>query len=221
MNPAYFLTGTDTEIGKTFITCALLHHAAQRGQRAAGIKPVAAGTDAEGRNDDVENIRAASTVALADDVLNPYCFSAAIAPHIAAADEGRRIEFATIQAACRQAMTQADLLIVEGVGGFRVPLGADGDSADLAVALALPVILVVGMRLGCINHALLSAEAIASRGLTLAGWVANRIDPAMARFDENLATLQALLPAPLLGVVPHNPAGGSAGAATFLQLPAA
>lgn len=221
MNPAYFLTGTDTEIGKTFITCALLQHAAQRGQRAVGIKPVAAGTDADGRNDDVENIRAASNVALADDILNPYCFSAAIAPHIAAAEEGRRIEFATIQAACEQAMTQADLVIVEGVGGFRVPLGADGDSADLAVALALPVILVVGMRLGCINHALLSAEAIVGRGLRLAGWVANRIDPAMARFDENLATLQALLPAPLLGVVPHNPAGGSAGAAAFLQLPAA
>lgn len=221
MNPAYFLTGTDTEIGKTFITCALLQHAAQRGLRAAGVKPVAAGTDADGRNDDVENIRAASTVALADDILNPYCFSAAIAPHIAASEEGRRIEFATIQRACRQAMQQADLVIVEGVGGFRVPLGGDGDSADLAVALALPVILVVGMRLGCINHALLTAEAIAARGLTLAGWVANRIDPAMARFDENLATLQALLPAPLLGVVPHNPAGGSAGAAAFLQLPAA
>lgn len=221
MNPAYFLTGTDTEIGKTFITCALLQHAAQRGLRAAGVKPVAAGTDADGRNDDVENIRAASTVALADDILNPYCFSAAIAPHIAASEEGRRIEFATIQRACRQAMQQADLVIVEGVGGFRVPLGGDGDSADLAVALALPVILVVGMRLGCINHALLTAEAIAARGLTLAGWVANRIDPAMARFDENLATLQTLLPAPLLGVVPHNPAGGSAGAAAFLQFPAA
>ena len=221
MNPAYFLTGTDTEIGKTFITCALLQHAAQRGIRASGVKPVAAGTDADGRNDDVENIRAASTVALADDILNPYCFSAAIAPHIAASEEGRPIEFATIQRACRQAMQQADLVIVEGVGGFRVPLGGDGDSADLAVALALPVILVVGMRLGCINHALLTAEAIAARGLTLAGWVANRIDPAMARFDENLATLQTLLPAPLLGVVPHNPAGGSAGAAAFLQLPTA
>ncbi len=221
MNPAYFLTGTDTEIGKTFITCALLQHAAQRGIRAAGVKPVAAGTDADGRNDDVENIRAASTVALADDILNPYCFSAAIAPHIAASEEGRHIEFATIQRACRQAMQQADLVIIEGVGGFRVPLGGDGDSADLAVALALPVILVVGMRLGCINHALLTAEAITARGLTLAGWVANRIDPAMARFDENLATLQTLLPAALLGVVPHSPAGGSAGAAAFLQLPAA
>jgi len=221
MNPAYFLTGTDTEIGKTFITCALLQHAAQRGIRAAGVKPVAAGTDADGRNDDVENIRAASSIALADEVLNPYCFAAAIAPHIAAAEAGQNIEFATIQAACAQARQQAELVIVEGVGGFRVPLGADGDSADLAVALALPVILVVGLRLGCINHALLTAEAIAARGLTLVGWVANRIDPAMARFDENLATLQALLPAPLLGVVPHNPAGGSAGAAAFLQLPAA
>lgn len=219
MTTAYFLTGTDTEIGKTFITCALLHRAAADGLKAAGLKPVAAGTDARGLNDDVEQIRAASNVQLPSEVVNPFCFQAAIAPHIAAAEEGRAIDFATIAAACTAARRQAALLIVEGVGGFRVPLGADGDSADLAVALGLPVILVVGMRLGCISHALLTAEAIAARGLPLAGWVANRIDPAMARFDENLATLQALLPAPLLGVVPYAPANGAAGAAAFLRLP--
>lgn len=219
MKQAYFLTGTDTEVGKTFVTCALLHRASQLGLRAAGLKPVAAGTDAAGLNDDVENIRAASPVELPLAVINPYRFRAAVAPHIAAAEEGRMIEFATILTAFEEASQRTDLLIVEGVGGFRVPLGVDGDSADLAVALALPVILVIGMKLGCINHALLTAEAIATRGLKIAGWVANRIDPAMSRFEENLSTLQALLPAPLLGVVPHSPTGGTAGAAQFLQLP--
>ena len=140
---------------------------------------------------------------------------------LAAADEGVSIDFATIKTSCDQARQQVDLLIVEGVGGFCVPLGVDRNTADLAVELGLPVILVVGMRLGCINHALLTAEAIATRGLEMAGWVANRIDPDMSRFDENLATLKSLLPAPLLGVVPHGPAGGARGAATFLQLPGA
>ncbi|MCB4361460.1 dethiobiotin synthase [Quatrionicoccus australiensis] len=219
MKKAYFLTGTDTEIGKTFITCALLHRAAQDGQKAAGLKPVAAGTDAAGQNEDVEQILAASNLALPRDIVNPYCFAAAIAPHIAAAEAGRNIDFAVIKASCAEAMAAADFLVVEGAGGFRIPLGVDRDSADLAVDLGLPVILVVGMRLGCISHALLTAEAIVGRGLRLAGWVANRIDPAMSRFAENLATLQELLPAPLLGVVPHAPEGGAAGAASFLNLP--
>ena len=221
MSPAYFLTGPDTEIGKTFITCALLHHAAQRGLKAAGIKPVAAGTDAAGVNEDVASIRAASNLALPPKIVNPYCFKAAIAPHIAAAEEGVTIDFAPIAAACEHARQLADLLIVEGVGGFRVPLGVDRDSADLAVALGLPVILVVGLRLGCINHALLTAEAIAARGLTLAGWVANRIDPAMPRQEENIAALAARLGAPLLGSVPHVADGGPAAAAACLSLPAA
>lgn len=221
MNPAYFLTGTDTEIGKTFITCALLHRARRAGLRAAGLKPVAAGTGSDGKNEDVEQIRAASMLTLPDTVINPYCFAAAIAPHIAAEEEGRVIDFAVIGKACAEARATADLLIVEGAGGFRIPLGPDGDSADLAVALGLPVILVVGMRLGCISHALLTAEAVLARGLPLAGWVANRIDPAMSRCAENLATLRGLLPAPLLGVVPYAPAAGAAGAAEFLNLPGA
>ena len=219
MSSAYFLTGTDTEIGKTFITCALLYRARQDGLKAAGLKPVAAGTDAAGLNDDVEAIRTASNIELPREVINPYCFKPAIAPHIAAAEAGIRIEFGPIKASCNEARQRADLVIVEGVGGFCVPLGVDQSAADLAVELGLPVILVVGMRLGCINHALLTAEAIAARGLKLAGWVANRIDPAMSRFEENLATLQALLPAQLLGVVPHGPKGGANGAAAFLKLP--
>jgi dethiobiotin synthetase len=219
MKQAYFLTGTDTEIGKTFITCALLQRARQLGFSAVGLKPVAAGTDANGQNEDVESIRAANSFTLAQNIINPYCFAAAVAPHIAAAEEGVDIEFATIQAACATARQQADLVIVEGAGGFRVPLGVDRDSADLTVALGLPIILVVGMRLGCINHALLTVEAIQARGLSLAGWVANRIDPAMSRFEENLSTLKSRIAAPLLGSVPHAPNGGSAGAAAFLQLP--
>jgi dethiobiotin synthetase len=221
MSPAYFLTGTDTEIGKTFITCALLHRAGRDGLKAVGLKPIAAGTDAAGLNDDVEAIRAASNIDLPRQIINPYCFQPAIGPHIAATEAGVAIEFGLIAASCDQARQIADLVIVEGVGGFCVPLGKDLNTADLAVELGLPVILVVGMRLGCINHALLTAEAIAARDLRLAGWVANRIDPTMSRFDENLATLQALLPAPLLGVVPHGPAGGAAGAATCLTLPGA
>ena len=221
MSHAYFLTGTDTEIGKTFITCALLQRAGLDGLNAVGLKPIAAGTDAAGLNDDVEAIRAASNLELAREIINPYCFKPAIAPHIAAAEAGITIEFEPIKAACDQARQQADLVIVEGVGGFCVPLGTGYGTADLAMELALPAILVVGMRLGCINHAVLTVEAIARRGLKLAGWVANHIDPQMSRFDENLATLKTLMAAPLLGVVPHKPQGGTIGAAGFLDLPAA
>jgi dethiobiotin synthetase len=220
MSYSYFLTGTDTAVGKTFITCALLHAARQRGLRAAALKPVAAGTDAAGHNEDVEQIRAASTIVLPASIINPYCFSAAVAPHIAAAEENISIDFGRIVAACGVAASQTDLLVVEGVGGFCVPLGADGDSADLAVLLGLPVILVVGMRLGCINHALLTAEAIGRRKLKIAGWVANRIDPSMPRLEENLAVLNSRLPAPLLGVVPFDAAADSSRAATYLDLPA-
>ena len=219
MNPAFFLTGTDTEIGKTFVTCALLERARRDGRKAAGLKPVAAGTDAQGRNDDVENILAASSLSLPREIVNPYCFAPPIAPHIAAREAGREIDFATIANCVQQARQQAEWLVVEGVGGFCVPLGVDRNSADLAVKLSLPVIMVVGMRLGCINHALLTVEAIATRGLHIAGWVANRIDPAMSRCEENLATLQDLLYAPLLGVIPHAPPGGVRGAADHLRLP--
>lgn len=216
---AWFLTGTDTEIGKTFTTSALLHTAAREGYSAAGLKPVAAGIDENGLNDDVEQILAASKVKLPREVVNPFCFSAAIAPHIAAEAEGRIIDFSVIAASVEQARRQAEVIIVEGVGGFCVPLGPQGDSADLAVALGLPVILVVGMRLGCINHAMLTAEAITRRGLSLAGWVANRIDPTMSRFSENLETLQKLVPAPLLGCIPWQPADGALGASKLLKLP--
>lgn len=202
--PAWFVTGTDTEVGKTFVTCALLHALKSQGIRAVGMKPVAAGTNEHGCNDDVEALIAASGVEAPRELVNPYLFHPAIAPHIAASEEGRSIDIDRIVDSFDTLRGLADAVLVEGVGGFCVPLGPHSDSADLAEQLALPVILVVGMRLGCINHALLTQQAIAACGLKLAGWVANRIDPAMARFDENLAALTTRIPAPLLGVIPPN-----------------
>jgi dethiobiotin synthetase len=216
--PTWFVTGTDTEVGKTFASCALLHALSAQGVRAVGMKPVAAGTGADGRNDDVEALIAASGVKAPRDLVNPYLFAPAIAPHIAAAESGRDIELATIVDAYTRLDALADALIVEGVGGFCVPLGPTLDSADLAQTLGLPVILVVGMRLGCINHALLTCQAIAARGLTLAGWIANSIDPAMHRFAENLAALDARIDAPRLGVIPAN--STPILAAPHLRLPA-
>jgi dethiobiotin synthetase len=213
MTHAYFITGTDTEIGKTYIACALLHAFRQQGRTAIGMKPVAAGTDAAGHNEDVEALIAASSIAAERRLVNPYCFADPIAPHIAAREAGVRMAPEPVQAALQALGEMAEVVVVEGVGGFVVPLGENFDAADLAAALALPVILVVGMRLGCLNHALLTAAAIEARGLKLAGWVANRIDPAMSRFEENLATLQGSIAAPLLGVVPYAAAGVESAAA--------
>jgi dethiobiotin synthetase len=156
---AWFVTGTDTEIGKTFVACALLHALRRAGLSAVAMKPVAAGFDASGRNDDVENLLAASSLQPPREWVNPYGFKAAIAPHIAAEEEGRRIELPHIVATFAQLQALADAVVVEGVGGFCVPLGRAYDTADLAAALQLPVLLVVGMRLGCINHALLTQQA--------------------------------------------------------------
>lgn len=189
-----FITGTDTNVGKTLVAASLLHAYAELGYRSIGMKPVAAGAElVEGVwiNEDVVALRAAANVEAPAELINPYLFREAIAPHIAAEHKGVRIELPRIRAAFQELSALAEVVIVEGVGGFRVPLGADTDSADLAVSLNLPVVLVVGMRLGCINHALLTLEAITARNLTLAGWVANRIDPDMAAYDENLATLIA------------------------------
>ena len=202
--PAWFVTGTDTEVGKTFVTCALLHVLRNQGVCAVGMKPIAAGTDARGKNDDVEALIAASSVQAPRELINPYLFQPAIAPHIAAEEESRAIGIGTIVTSFNTLRGMADAVLVEGVGGFCVPLGPDCDTADLAEKLQLPVILIVGMRLGCINHALLTQQAIAARGLKLAGWIANRIDPDMSRFEENLAALQQRINAPLLGIVPAN-----------------
>jgi dethiobiotin synthetase len=219
-----FLTGTDTGVGKTRVSAALLHWLGTQGLRGAGYKPVAAGTeviDGERVNEDVRALRHASSVALTDAVISACQFEVACAPHIAAALEGRTIERAVLLQGARTLAARADRLVVEGVGGFCVPLGPDFDSADLAADLALPVVLVVGLRLGCINHALLSAEAIRSRGLRLAGWVANTVDPAMLQLTENLNSLHHELrrrhQAPCIGVVPRLADPDPAAVAAYLD----
>ncbi len=196
-----FVTGTDTGVGKTLVSCALLHAFAARGLRVIGMKPVAAGAvEANGAliNDDVEQLCAAGNVSAPREFVNPYCFAAAIAPHLAAADEKKTIEINRLKFHFQQLSTLAEVVIVEGAGGFCVPLNDTESSADLARELALPVLLVVGMRLGCLNHALLTAEAIRARGLPLAGWIANHMDAYMPHARANVAALQSRLNAPLL-----------------------
>jgi len=217
MKRAYFVTGTDTGVGKTLIACALLHAFARSGKSVVGMKPVAAGCDAL-LCEDVAALRAASTVDAPREWVNPYALQAPVAPHLAAQQAGIALEIAPMLNAFRQLQTLADVVIVEGVGGWMVPFNATQSSADLAQQLGLPVILVVGMRLGCLNHALLTAQAIRAQGLQLAGWVANRIDPAMALCDENVQALQARLDAPLLGIVPHNAAPEARAVAALLDL---
>lgn len=204
MTAAFFIIGTDTGVGKTHVACALLHATRHQGLTTVGMKPIAAGIEADGRNEDVTRLLAASSIESSVALVNPYGYLPPIAPHIAAAEAGRPIEIGRIQQALGQLQTLADVVWVEGVGGFRVPLDDVYDTADLAVALGLPLVLVVGMRLGCLSHALLTAEATERRGLTLAGWIANRIDPDMARFEANLSTLEHRLNAPLLGVTPYG-----------------
>ena len=201
MTRAYFITGTDTEIGKTYVACALLHAFRHQGLTAIGMKPVAAGTDAAGHNEDVEALIAASSITAPRELVNPYCFADPIAPHIAAREAGVTMRAEPVQAALQALGEIAEVVVVEGVGGLVVPLGENFDAADLAEALSAPLILVVGMRLGCLNHALLTAAAIDARGLKLAGWIANRIDPDMAEAQASIDAIAARIAAPLLGEI--------------------
>jgi len=196
------VTGTDTGVGKTLVACSLLRAFAARGMTAAGMKPVATGT-AHGTTGDVEQLVAASNVTAPREEVNPYSFAPPIAPHIAAQQAGVRIELERIERAFHALAARAQVVVVEGIGGFNVPLGPGADTAQLAASLALPVVLVVGMRLGCLNHALLTAEAIAARGLELAGWVANHIDPDMVAATENVQALEQRIRAPLLARIAH------------------
>ena len=214
----YFVTGTDTGIGKTLISCALLHGFAAQGKRVVGMKPVAAGCNADELHGDVMKLRAAGNVTVSDNLINPYCFLPAIAPHIAAQHAGVEILISRIAESYQALAAQADVVIVEGAGGFCVPLNESQDSADLVRELGLDIILVVGMRLGCLNHALLTVEAIAARGLTLAGWVANVIEADMMMCEQNIAALQQRIAAPLLGVVPYFQAVDARVAAERLNL---
>jgi len=198
----WFVTGTDTGVGKSRASAALLHALRARHPRCVGMKPVAAGAepDASGQlqNDDTLALRAASNVAVPPELDNPVLLADPMSPHIAAARAGRTIAIEPIVAAYRALAEHADAVVVEGAGGFLVPLTPRLTGGDLAAALGLPVILVVGLRLGCLNHALLTRDAIAARGLRLAGWIASRLDPAMPEQEANLDYLRAQLPAPLL-----------------------
>ena len=201
-----FITGTDTGVGKTLVSAALLHALARYHPRVVGMKPVAAGTeliDGVPANDDVLALRAASNCRVPPELDNPVLLPDPVSPHIAAARAGVRIDIAHL-VACHRALAQwADAVVVEGAGGFQVPLSATETGADLAQALGLPVVLVVGLRLGCLNHALLTAESIRARGLTLAGWVANHVDPAMLAQQDNIDFLQQRLQVPLLASIPY------------------
>ena len=220
---AVFVTGIDTGIGKTFASCALLLALRSRGLRAVGMKPVASGCRATPlglRNEDAEALIAASDPAPAYVDCNPFVFAAPIAPHLAARDAQGEITLGSVQDAYARLAQSSDRIVVEGVGGWMVPLSQSLMQADLVRALGLPVILVVGLRLGCLNHALLSVRAIRGDGVHLLGWIANRIDPAMDRADDNVATLRARIDAPLLGVLDHAPGGTAAQAACQLDVSA-
>lgn len=204
----FFITGTDTGVGKTRIAVALCRTLVQRGLRVTAMKPVASGcisTDAGLRSEDALALQRAINVRIPYDEINPYAFKAAIAPHIAAKDIGCKIDFEVLDRAYQRMTLQSDITIVEGAGGWLAPLDAVRSFADLAGFWQLEVILVVGMRLGCLNHALLTAEAIERRGLRLRGWVASVIDPHFERLEENLSILQIRLAQPRLGVFPFVP----------------
>lgn len=222
MSPAYFITGTDTDVGKTTVAAGLLQAARAAGLSTAAGKPVASGCEVtpEGlRNADALALMAQCTLALSYEEVNPVAFEPAIAPHIAAREAGVALTVQALLTPMQRILRQrADFTLIEGAGGWRVPLSGQDSLSDVAQGLDLPVILVVGVRLGCISHALLTAEAIAQDGLQLAGWVANIIDPHTARLEENLATLAERLPAPCLGRVPALTSPTAQAVAEHVQL---
>lgn len=196
MKQTYFVTGTDTGIGKTYVACQVIRDFVAQGYRVVGMKPVAAGcelVDGQWVNEDVTLLTQASNVKAPLHLVNPYCFRPPIAPHIAAEQAGVVIKMEVIQTAFKELQQMADIVIVEGAGGLLVPLNAQHTIADLIACLNLPVLFVVGMRLGCINHALLTLEVMQARKLSIAAWVANAIDPSMLCYEENLHTLQTKL----------------------------
>jgi dethiobiotin synthetase len=217
-----YITGTDTGIGKSIASAALLHALRARGQRAVGMKPVASGCEhtSEGwRNEDALALQQASNPVPAYADVNPYALPQPLAPELAAAEAGVSIDLATIVAAHARLAAQADAVVVEGVGGWAAPLTATIDQVEVVRALQLPVVMVVGLRLGCISHARLTARAIAADGANLVGWIANDIDPAMARADDNFAILQRVLPVACWGRLPHAPAPDARAMSRYLTLP--
>lgn len=215
-----FVTGTDTGVGKTRVAVALIHTLRAQGLRVAAMKPVSAGSGPGELNEDVVALMQAANVTSEGADVNPYAFAEPIAPHIAARQAGVTIELSVIAAAYTRLAATADVVVVEGAGGWRVPLNEREDMADLAQRLGLPVVLVVGLRLGCLNHAVLSAEAIVARDIPWAGWVGNHVDPLMAQQRANLEALCRRLPGPCLGVQDYEPVPPvRSGAAKWLELP--
>lgn len=207
MSKGFFITGTDTDIGKTVVALALIQALQQQGYTVSAFKPVSAGCQctAQGlRNDDAVLLQHASSVSLPYDIINPYAFEPPVAPHIAAAQSGVQMDFLKIQDCYNQIASQNDFVIVEGAGGWMVPINDNQTMADLALMLGLPVILVVGIRLGCLNHALLTANAIETSGNQLASWVANNINTTTNNAEENINSLRKRISAPLLGQLPFS-----------------
>ena len=217
-----YVTGTDTGIGKTLASCALLQALRGHGLRAAGMKPVASGCErieGEWRNADALALQAAGEPGIAYADINPFALEHPLAPELAARDAGVEVSLLPILASHARLSDHADALVIEGVGGWAAPLSASLMQADLVRALRLPVLLVVGLRLGCLNHALLSARAIAADGAHLAGWIASHVDPDMERVEDNIEMLRARLPAPCWGVLPHAPNADAATMARRLRIP--
>lgn len=205
--PSVFIAGTDTEIGKTHVSVALLHALRAAGIDACGMKPVASGcepTPAGLRNADALALQAASSGHPAYAKVNPFAFSAPVSPHLAAARDGVTVDLEPLAELHQELVRDHSCVVVEGIGGWLVPLDERRTTADLVKHLNIPVLLVVGLRLGCLNHALLSARAIEADGVPLLGWIGNRIDPDMAMADANIDTLRRMLPAPCLAVLPHD-----------------
>jgi dethiobiotin synthetase len=205
----FFVTGTDTEVGKTLVSAALILKLRKQGLNAIGFKPVVAGTYQNNNgsilSEDVETLRIASGLKPEQVDLCPYVLDFPAAPHLVASNQGIRLELGTILQALKLIQGQSELIVVEGAGGFLVPINDREDLGDFAVQIALPIILVVGMKLGCINHALLTQEAIKARGLKIAGWVANSLSIKMPLLQENIASLQSKIHAPFLGLIPTLP----------------
>jgi dethiobiotin synthetase len=219
LSRSIFVTGTDTEVGKTAVSCALLLAVAREGLSTAAIKPVAAGCDDQGQNDDALALMKHMTVPLEYAQVNPVALPDAMAPHIAAERAGKRLQVGRLAGLCRGVMFgAADFILIEGAGGWRVPLNRQETLADLPRQLDIPVVMVVGMKLGCLNHALLTAEAIRRDGLQLAGWVANQPGQVMDGYAENLETLRQTLGAPLLGEVPHLDPWNAEEASNFINI---
>lgn len=222
MSFAVYVTGTDTGIGKTVASCALLQALRSHGLRVAGMKPVASGCRRIGnqwRNDDALALQAASDPQPRYDDVNPYALPDAVAPELAAQRVGIGIDIDLLLAAHARLAERADALVVEGVGGWMAPLSGRLMQADVVRLLRLPVVLVVGLRLGCINHALLTARAVAADGAHLAGWIASTVDPDMDGLEDNVAMLRARMPASCWGVLPHRPDADARALAAALRLP--